>query len=323
MSKYNFGPFKIFRDFLGVLPIDRKILYASLFLLFLLYPGQNSLQTLIINPGRVRSYNIDPIQDSLYPQNDGVSLPYTSAKAVVVQDVGSKAILYEKNPDSLLMPASITKVMTSLVALDYWTDRESIIEVRNEDRAIGQTIDLVRGEQITVANILYGLLVHSGNDAALAIADNYPGGYAAFVDAMNQKAKDLHLEHTTFKNPSGIEQYGHLTTARDLAVLASTAIANPIIAGIVETKRIVVTDVTGSIVHDLGTTNELLGLVPGLKGLKTGWTTNAGECLVSYVDRDGKKIIVVVLGSNDRFGDTRVIVDWAYNHHEWVIPTIE
>ena len=188
--------------------------------------------------------------------------------------------------------------MTALVALDYWSDLESVIEVKNEDRAIGQTIELVKGERITINNILYGLLVHSGNDAALAIADNYCApseadgevgscGYSAFVDAMNQKAKDLHLEHTTFKNTSGV-----------------------------------VTDVTGQIVHDLESTNELLGLVPGLKGLKTGWTTNAGECLVSYVDRNGKKIIVVVLGSNDRFGDTRSIVEWSYNHHEWVIPAI-
>ena len=333
MSKYNFKSLKVFSDSLAKLTIDRKIFFLSTFLVFFLYPGQNSLQTLIINPGRVRTYSIGAIQPSLYPQNDGVAIPYTSARAVIVQDVASKTILYERKPDSLLMPASITKVMTALVALDYWSDLESVIEVKNEDRAIGQTIELVKGERITINNILYGLLVHSGNDAALAIADNYCApseadgevgscGYSAFVDAMNQKAKDLHLEHTTFKNPSGVEQYGHLTTARDIAILASSAIQNPIIAGVVETKRIVVTDVTGQIVHDLESTNELLGLVPGLKGLKTGWTTNAGECLVSYVDRNGKKIIVVVLGSNDRFGDTRSIVEWSYNHHEWVIPAI-
>ena len=89
-----------------------------------------------------------------------------------------------------------------------------------------------------------------------------------------------------------------------------------------QTKHIVVLDVTGTISHDLETTNELLGQLPGLKGLKTGWTTGAGECLISYVERDQKKIVVVVLGSLDRFGDTTKLVEWAYDHHEWVVPEI-
>jgi D-alanyl-D-alanine carboxypeptidase len=220
------------------------------------------------------------------------------------------------------MPASITKVMTALVALDYWKDLDTVIEVKNEDRAIGQTIDLVRGERITLKNILYGLLVHSGNDAALAVADNYPGGYSAFVEAMNIKAKDLHLDSTTFKNPSGVEQYGHMTTARDLAILAATALQNPVLAEMVQNKRVIVTDVTGTIIHDLETTNELLGVIPGLKGLKTGWTTESGECLASYIDRDGHKIIIVVLGSLDRFGDTTKLIDWVFSHHNWITPEL-
>lgn len=322
MWKYNFKLINQFTKSFGSLSTDRKVVILGVFFLFFMYPGHNSLQTLIIKPGLVRSYSIPTPQVTLYPQNDGQPAPYTSARSVVAQDVTSKTIMYEKNPDARLMPASITKVMTALVALDEWSDLDTVIEVKNEDRAIGQTIELERGEKITLQNILYGLLVHSGNDAALAIADNYPGGYDAFVDAMNQKAKELHLDQTVFKNPSGIEQYGHLTTARDLAVLASSALQNKTIASIVETKRIVITDITGSIIHDLETTNELLGQVEGLKGLKTGWTTNAGECLISYVDRDGKRIITVVLGSNDRFGDTRLLVDWAYNHHDWIIPEI-
>ena len=139
---------------------------------------------------------------------------------------------------------------------------------------------------------------------------------------MNAKAKSLHLDHTTFKNPSGVEQYGHTTTARDLAVLAAYAMQNQVIANMAQTNRIVVTDVTGSISHDLETTNELLGQIPGLKGLKTGWTTNAGECLVSFVERDGHQIVVVVLGSLDRFGDSTALINWTYNHHNWIIPVL-
>lgn len=316
---------KLFREFISSfqkLDNSRWLLAVSSLLLAFLYPGHNSLQTIVINPGEVRAYSISPPALSLYPKNDGVKPPGVSSRAVIVQDAAGKAMMYEKNPDTLLMPASITKVMTALVAIDHWTDLETIITVKNEDRAIGQTIELQKGEQITLQNILYGLLVHSGNDAALAVADNFPGGYSAFVAAMNAKAKELHLDHTTFKNPSGVEQYGHTTTARDIAVLASIAMSNPLIAEIVQIQSITVTDVTGIIVHKLETTNELLGVIPGLKGLKTGWTTNSGECFVSYIDRDGKKIIVVVLGSLDRFGDTAVLVDWAYTHHNWITPVL-
>lgn len=317
--------FKLFQDFIlrfRNLDLSRQLLAVGCLLLVFLYPGHNQLQAIVLKPGPVRAYTIPTVQAELYPGSDGVVAPKLSARAIVVQDAVSKTIMYSKNPDLRLMPASITKVMTALVALDYWQDLETVIEVKNEDRAIGQTIDLVKGERITLQNILYGLLVHSGNDAALAVADNYKGGYSAFVEAMNAKAKELHLDNTTFKNPSGVEQYGHLTTARDLAILAATALQNPIIAEMAQTKQIVVTDVTGTITHDLETTNELLGVIPGMKGLKTGWTTNAGECLISYVDRDNHKIITVVLGSFDRFGDTADLIDWAYSHHRWITPEL-
>jgi D-alanyl-D-alanine carboxypeptidase len=212
--------------------------------------------------------------------------------------------------------------MTALVALDHWDNLETVIEVKNEDRAVGQTIELKKGEQLTLRNMLYGLLVQSANDAALALADNYPGGYSEFVRAMNAKAKELHLDHTVYKNPSGVEQYGHVTTARDLAILAGIAIRNPVIAQIVKTRATSVTDITGTTVHELETTNELLGVLPGIKGLKTGWTTNAGECLVSIIERDGHEIVVVVLGSLDRFGETTRLVEWVYGHHNWLIPEL-
>lgn len=304
------------------LNLSRQLLAFSLILLAGLYPGHNALQSLVIHPGLVRSYALRTPSQVLYPQNDGVSPPPTPARAVVIQDVTSSTLVYAKNPDTLLLPASTTKIMTALVALDTWADLHTIIAVKNEDRAVGQTIELKQGEQMSLQNMLYGLLVHSGNDAALALADNFPGGYPAFVAAMNTKAQALHLDHTVFKNPSGVEQYGHVTTARDLAVLAGVAMSNPLLATIVGTRSTTITDVTGEISHHLVTTNELLGVLPGVKGLKTGWTEHALECLVSYVERDGHPIIVVVLGSLDRFGDTTVLVDWAYTHHTWIIPEL-
>lgn len=316
MWKFKFDS-NFFKNY-SKLDLGRVVLAFASFVVVFAYPGQNYLQTIGINPGMVKVYSTPNLDPFIYPKSDGVLAPKLSGRSIVVQDADSKTILYSKNPDLLLMPASITKVMTAIVALDYWSDLTTPIVVKNEDRAIGQTIELQTGESITLENILYGLLVHSGNDAALAVADNYPGGYSAFVEAMNNKASALHLDHTTFKNPSGVEQYGHLTTARDLAVLASYALKNPIIAKMANTKHVTVTDITGNIIHDLETTNELLGVIPGLKGLKTGWTSGAGECLLSYVERDGHNIIVVVLGSYDRFGETTALINWAYNHHDWV-----
>ena len=300
-----------------------RVLAGVSYLLFaIFYPGHNYFQTLVINPGTVRNYSPSLRPFHPYPESDGTKVPPTSARAIVVQDVASKSIIFSKSADAPLLPASTTKIMTALVALDTWHDLSTVITVKNEDHAIGSTMNLKKGEQITVHNLLYGLLVPSGNDAALALADSFPGGYEAFVDAMNAKAHDLHLDHTTYKNPSGVEQYGHITTARDLAVLAATAIENPVLASIVQTESIVVTDTSGSITHDLKSTDELLGQIEGFKGLKTGWTTNAGECLVSYVERGDHKVIIVVLGSLDRFGDTRALIDWTYNHHHWIVPQI-
>ncbi|MFH1244272.1 MAG: D-alanyl-D-alanine carboxypeptidase [bacterium] len=316
---------KLFREFIlhfRKIDFPRRLLAMSYLLLAICYPGQNALQRLVIHPGTVRTYLLPHSSPVFYPQSDGTKVPPVSARAVIVQDVVSHTLMYTKSPDTLLLPASTTKIMTALVALSTWPDLATVITVKNEDRAIGQTIELQKGEQLTLKNMLNGLLVHSGNDAALAIADNFPGGYNSFVQAMNEQAKSLHLDHTVFKNPSGVEQYGHVTTARDLAILAGVAMENSLIRDIVSTRSLTITDTSGEITHHLVTTNELLGVLPGLKGLKTGWTENAGECLVSYVEREGHPLIVVVLGSLDRFGDTTALVNWAYAHHNWITPKL-
>lgn len=319
---WKFNSLNQFISHFHALDLSRQLLLLSIFTLVCLYPGQNKLQTRALNPGPIKAYTIEEPTLSLYPLHDGVRLPPMSARSIVVQDIGSKALIYTKNPDSILLPASLTKIMTALVALDHWSDLETTITVKSEDRAIGQTINLESGEELALRDVLYGLLIQSGNDAALALADNYPGGYYEFVKAMNSKAHSLHLTNTVFKNPSGIDQYGHVTTSRDLSILASYAIENPTIREIVSLKEYVFTDKSGQLRHELTTTNQLLGELSGLSGLKTGWTSGAGECLISYVEREGNKIIVVVLGSTDRFGETRAIVDWVYAHHNWITPVL-
>lgn len=305
-----------FMHAVGALPGHQKLVSVSLLLLAFMYPGQNYYQTLIIRPGEIRSYAIPDSVHTVYPVADGTEAPGVTAQSVVVQDVASKTVMYEKNPDTELLPASTTKVMTALVALDHY-QLDDVVTIHNEDRAVGSTMELVQGEMITVENLIYGLLVESGNDAALALADNYPGGYDAFIAEMNAKAKTLHLDSTIYKNVSGIESYGHVTTARDLAVLAAEAVQNPVIERVMQTKDIVVTDIHGTITHPLVSTNQLLGVVAGMKGLKTGWTERAGECLISYVEREGRSVIVVVLNSADRFGESAALIDWVYGHHAW------
>lgn len=306
-----------FLIFLTSQSIEKTIFIASLFCLTLIYPGHNKLQLTLINPGPLFAKEKLEISLADYPSSDGTNAPSVASASYIVQDISSKTILTSRRPDTPLPPASITKLMTAMVALDAWPDTNVVLTVLNESPALGQTINLVEGEQLTLDSLLHALLIHSGNDAALTIADNYPGGYTKFVEAMNAKAQSLRLNRTTFKNPSGIDQYGHVTSARDIATLASFALRSPKISSIVGKDKVVITDVTGQFKHELESTDELLTELPGLIGGKTGWTALAGECFVSYVEREGRGIITVVLGSTDRFGDTTRLVEWAYAHHSW------
>ncbi len=243
--------------------------------------------------------------------------PQLTSKAAIVIDQKSNTILYQKNPDLDLLPASTTKIMTALIALETY-DINQVITVTEEENSIGQTINLVKGEQITVENLIKGALIGSGNDAALALARAYPyGGYSGFVQAMNQKAARLNLENTQYQNVSGVESPGHITTVKDLANLTQQALKNPIFKQIVATQTTTITSSDKLISHYLTNTNQLLGQLDGVEGVKTGWTDNAMECLVTSVTRDGHSIITVILGSNDRFGESTQLIEWTYSNYTW------
>jgi len=243
------------------------------------------------------------------------SFPIISAQAALAVDVESSVTLYEKEPDKLLLPASTTKIVTALVAMAAYPDN-AILEVKNI-KVEGQKMGLVNGEKMKVEDLLYGLLVYSANDAAEVLAQNYPGGRESFVEAMNAKAKELHLENTSFLNPTGLDGNGHVTTARDLIRVATLAMKNPEFARIVGTKQTVVKSENGKIVHKLTNINELLGVVEGVLGVKTGWTENARENLVTYIERDNRKIMIALLGSQDRFGETKELIDWIFSNYSW------
>lgn len=296
--------------------------YAALSFFLLLLPGSNFYLNLSITPQNpiIRKPNIQLSSPSKYPiRKANTPTPYISAKSAVVIDSSSAAILYSKNPDEQLLPASTTKIMTALVVLNNY-QLTDVITVRGANHAIGQTIDLVPGERLSVENALYGLMLESGNDVAFTLAENYKAGYDGFVDEMNRLAQEFHLKNTKFRNVSGIEQYGHFTTVKDLARLATIAMQNETLAAIVSTKEKTITDIDGTIQHKLTNINKLLGVVEGIRGVKTGWTEHAGECLVTDTIRDGNEVIVVVLGSQDRFGDSKTLIEWAYQAYSWETP---
>jgi len=255
---------------------------------------------------------------ALYPINQNASEPpLLSAKSMLIVDVDSAAVLYQKSPDFRLLPASTTKIATALVALESYR-LDEVLTVGTQ-KIEGNIIHLLPGEKITAENLLYGLLVGSGNDAAQTLAENFPGGMANFVSAMNRKAWEIKLSGTHFANPMGLDEENHYSTARDLAQLALIAIKNPSFAKIVSTSEFIATDISGTIVHKLKNTNELVGKADGVKGVKTGWTQNAGGCLVSLIEKSGRRIVIVVLGSEDRFGETEKLVDWIFVNFVWKI----
>lgn len=243
------------------------------------------------------------------------SYPTLSGQGIVAIDADSNVTLYEKNPDLKLYPASTTKIITALTALDYFKQDQVLVVINPTIE--GQKMGLMVGERIIFENLLNALLIYSANDAAITIADNYPGGREVFVQAMNAKAKSLHLNNSTFTNPAGLDSDNQLTTARDMIRASEIAIQNPIFADIVRTKDKTISDVTGKFSYKFKNLNILLGTVEGVYGIKTGWTEAARENLITYVERDGRKVFIAILGSQDRFGETKELIDWVFNNYSW------
>lgn len=237
-------------------------------------------------------------------------IPKISAKGAIIMDAGSKVVLYSKNPDLRFSSASTTKIMTALTALDYFNLKDilTVFEATNEGSVLGLKI----GEQMTFENMLYAMLLPSANDVALTISENYPGGKQAFIAKMNNKAKTYKLVNTHYQDPSGLEDAGNYTTPFDLARLASFAIKNDTFKKIVATKKKTVYSLSGT-AYKIENLNKLLG-INGVTGIKTGYTEEAGQVLLTSKIEKGKTIIIVVMGSEDRFLDTEKLLDLISNN---------
>ena len=236
----------------------------------------------------------------------GESTPSVQAGACIVLCADDGSTLYAKNADSRRLIASTTKLMTALVCLEH-ASLDDVFAAQARHCAVeGSSMYLKTGERYTVRELLLGLLLASGNDAALALAEHTAGGEAAFVQLMNRKAQELNLRDTHFENPHGLDAGAYYSTARDLARLMCACMENPAFRSLTAVNAV---DVAG---QTLINHNRLLRMCPGCIGGKTGYTRAAGRCLVSCCEREGMTLVCVTLSDPDDWNDHMRLYDWAY-----------
>lgn len=231
----------------------------------------------------------------------------TSAAAAILVDADSGRVLYEQNADARMLIASTTKIMTALVAIQEG-DLSDVVTVKREATLTeGSSMYLKEGEQLTLETLLYGLMLCSGNDAAVAIADHVGGSQKGFVKLMNETAKELGMESSSFANPNGLDAEDHYSTARDMAKLACAAVRNETLLRIVSTQSVTIGGRT------MTNHNKLLRYVDGCLGLKTGYTRAAGRTLVSCAERNGQRLVAVTLQDGNDWADHEALYDYGFS----------
>ncbi len=249
----------------------------------------------------------------LFLYNDiGAAAETPAAKAACILELHSGRVLYEYRADDPLPIASTTKVMTALLAIE---NAEVTDLVTCSDTAFGipgTSIYLTPGETLTMEEMLQGLLLASGNDAATAIAEHIAGSVKDFADLMNMRARELGATHTYFTNPHGLPDRDHYTSARDLALIARQAMSEPVFRQIVSTQRASIPWAGHAYDRQLRNKNRLLTDYPGATGIKTGYTRAAGRCLVFGAQRDGLEIVGVVLGCPSWFDVAQGLMDQTF-----------
>lgn len=237
----------------------------------------------------------------------------TSAASAVLVDQESGRVLYEQAADEERLIASITKIMTAVVALEHG-DLRGTYTVTAEDMAEGSSMYLQPGEELRLEELLYGLMLVSGNDAALAVAHCVSGETEDFVALMNDTAEKLGMTHSHFRNPNGLDAEGHYASARDMATLTRYALENPAFRRIVSSASITIGQ------RYLANHNKLLRLYPGCIGVKTGFTKAAGRTLVSAAQRDGVTLVCVTLNDGDDWNDHMGLFDYGFGSYHMASP---
>lgn len=259
------------------------------------------------------------IQSQQLVQIERSAIPPFSAKSAVVVDFATNQVLYAKAADQQLPPASTTKMMTALLTMEEG-GLDTVLTVSPLAAGVGGTsMNLAAGQSLTVMELLYGLLLPSGNDAAMTLAQRDSPDPQAFVNRMNKKAAEIGLTNTHFVNPHGLDDPRHLSSAYDLAELARYALQHQqLFDDIVATATHTIPAEPGHPEFDLQNLNQLLGSYPGADGVKTGTTDAAGQVLVGSVSRDGHRVISVVMGSADRYPESRQLLDHAFGDNVWL-----
>lgn len=256
----------------------------------------------------------------LYPhqvsaQRQAGQWPVVQAPSVLVADLDTNTVLLDKQADAPRPMASTTKIMTALLALENGQPDDVITVPAAALTVGGSSMYLSAGENLTLEDLLYGLLLPSANDAAVTIAIHVAGSEEAFVALMNRRAAELGLTQTHFANSHGLDAPGHYASARDLYTLTRAALQYPLFARIVATVSY---EAAG---HALTNTNDLLTLDAYGDGVKTGTTDEAGECLVASVNQDGHRTILVILGSTQRYADAQTLLAHYRTYYGWVTLT--
>lgn len=262
-------------------------------------------------------YNQNEIQDLIVESaSSSVEEPKINARAAIIYDRTTKQIIWGKNENEKRAMASTTKIMSAIVVLENSNLSDVVTISKKAAGTGGSRLKISAGDKITINDLLYGLMLRSGNDAAVALAEHVGGSIEGFADLMNKKAKELGLSNTNFVTPHGLDNENHYTTAYELAVLTDYALNNETFAKIVNTKSISI-NINGNS-RNIYNTNELLGYMPGVNGVKTGFTNGAGRCLVTSCTRDNNQIITIVLGCDtkkQRTSDSTKLIEYAFKNY--------
>ena len=247
---------------------------------------------------------------ALLPRADAAEVT-VSAQSAVLMEAESGRVLYAKDADTPRLIASTTKLMTALVALESWHSLEEDVTIPAEAAGVeGSSLYLKTGETVKLKTLLYGMLLHSGNDAATAVALTCAGSLKAFAQKMNEKAQQLGMTNSHFTNPTGLDGEEHYSSAYDMALLARACLAVP------ELKEITATLSTTMEGRSFVNHNKLLWRYEGCVGMKTGYTQAAGRTLVSAAERDGMTLIAVTLNAPSDWADHAAMLDYGFeNYH--------
>lgn len=251
---------------------------------------------------------------TLFPLHcvEAAETPSVYARSAILIEIETGRVLYEKQADLKIPMASTTKIMTAMIVLERAKLDDIVTVSKKAASTEGSSMKLKEGEQLTVMGLLYGLMLKSGNDAAVALAEHVAGNIKDFCAIMNDKAKIIGANNTNFVTPHGLDHDNHYTTASDLALITCEALKNSTFREIIATKYITIDG------HTLSNINNLLYANNGIDGVKTGFTQKAGRCIVITAERDGMRIVGVILGcnsKNERTSDGLKITNYAFNNY--------